>query len=270
MFRGNRKYWYRKEGKYDRLERIEFLLCAFWKRRGLIIETNGTAIRVSLYDGFFPFLDILHSLYRISKPSNRSASAKCSAGIRRSSIFSFSTRRFRLFLLIHLRNPLQPILSLECRICIFEMHDGNVKFHSQRPREILLDWLRVDYNYRSNFFPKFYENASYRAYGFVVFVSSFLHLLSARNSRRNCRGPWNIHFSLSTSVHTHIYRSSTPALTQPPSPSPFDEGCYDQRPSSARAADPVINFGFVGGTQPYFPPPERRKGGEKARLISAI
>lgn len=40
---------------------------------------------------------------------------------------------------------------------------------------------------------------------------------------------------------------------------------HDQRPSSVCTTDPVINFGSVGGMQPYFPIPRRRR--EEKKLV---
>lgn len=61
---------------------------------------------------------------------------------------------------------------------------------------------------------------------------------------------------ISIHIRTHIFLCDLPAI---------DERCYDdQRPSSARTADPVINLKFVRTAQTIFPglPPE--EDGEKS------
>lgn len=91
-------------------------------------------------------------------------------------------------------------------------------------------------------------------------TSRFFHLLNAESSVEMQREAQNIHYSLNTraQIHTHILLCRQTHRLR--APSMKDVTIRDRH----RLAHPVINFGFVRGTQPYF------LDGEKARLILAI
>lgn len=90
---------------------------------------------------------------------------------------------------------------------------------------------------------------------FITLERSVLSLVERAKFRRIL----DVNYSLLANIRTRIHSS----LVILPPLCALDEGCYDQRPSSVCTTDPVINFGFVGGMQPYFPIPRRRRDEKK-------